>query len=82
MNRRTPYDSENEHLFPIHVQAVPSPIFSVPAARRRLWYVCVPTVSHDSARNRDAAAAAIIAAPACLLDGDFGALGRGSRGGG
>ena len=40
------------------------------------------TISHDGARNWDAAAAAVIAAPAPLLDGDFGALGGGSRGGG
>lgn len=44
--------------------------------------MCVSTVSHDRARDWDAAAAAVVTAPATLLDGNFGALGGGSRGGG
>jgi hypothetical protein len=36
-------------------------------------------ILHDRARNREDTAAAVITTPACLLDGDFGALGRGSR---
>jgi len=74
LSPQTPYDPENKHLFPIQAQAVPSLATSQPWRLCAGGGICVSTISHDGARNWDAAAAAVIAAPASLLDGDFRAL--------
>ena len=84
LHLQTPCVPETKRLFHVQAQAAPCP--SLPTSHSwRLGVgrsICVSTISHDRARNWNTAAAAVIAAPASLLDRNFGALGRGSRGGG